>query len=83
MAKLKPAIVVIIIGIIILVIGISLISIGTTTKLPVYDNKMQERQGSVSVDKTNSVMIAVGAGMTVVGLGMTVIGGLYAWRRRD
>ena len=83
MIKLRPTIIILIIGIIVFITGISLISIGATTELPVFDNKSQERQGNVSVYKNDSTMIVAGVSMTVIGLGLTIAGGLYTWRKRE
>ena len=80
--KLRPAVVMLIIGIIVFITGISLISIGASTELPVFESKMQERQGNASAYKTDGAMIATGIGVTVAGLGLTVAGGLYTWRKR-
>lgn len=81
--KIRPTVLMLIIGIILFLTGISLISIGAGTDLPVFDSKSQERQGNVSAHKTDSAMIAAGIGVTVVGLGLTVAGGLYTWRKRN
>lgn len=64
------------------IIGIILISIGSSTRLPVFENKMQERMGNATAYETDNVMIATGIGVTVVGLGLSVVGGLYTWRKR-
>jgi hypothetical protein len=82
MIKLRPTIVVLIIGIIAFIIGVSLISIGASDELPVFESKNQERQGSIVAYKADSTMIAVGIVVTVAGLGLTLAGGFYTWRNR-
>ena len=81
--KLRPTIIMLIIGIIVFITGISLISIGASTELPVNESRMQERQGNASVLSTNSGMIAAGISATVVGLGLALAGGLLTWRKHN
>ena len=81
--KLRPTVIILIIGIIVFITGISLISIGASTELPVNESRMQERQGNASVLSTNDGMIAAGISATVVGLGLALAGGLLTWRKHN
>jgi hypothetical protein len=83
MMKFRPTVIMLIIGIVVFITGTSLISIGVTTKLPVNDSRMQERQGNASVLTTNGGMIGAGISVTVVGLGLATAGGLLTWRKRN